>query len=193
MSGDLGSGLYRFIPKARTQLGPVWSRGGTLQMLRIVGEDNVDLSSLAAPATFNTAWVTIDNPDPTPPPDGTDVSCFMQGHAKGGAIFRRLEGCWWGLGKLYFLSTTGGPTSEGQVFEYNPRNGKLRLFYHSASQAECENPDNLVVTPNGALILCEDNSGATTNDAERLLGVTLNGDIFTFAKNNLNFTARRIG
>jgi len=49
------------------------------------------------------------------------------------------------------------------------------------------------VTPNGALILCEDNAGTTHNDAERLLGVTLAGEIFTFAKNNLNFTASGLG
>ena len=109
--GDLGSGLYRFIPKAKTPLGPVWSRGGTLQMLRIKGEPNKDMGPLTAPATFNTEWVTIDNPDPNPPAPagtGTDVSCFMQGYAKGGASFRRLEGCWWGLGKLYFVSTKIG-------------------------------------------------------------------------------------
>ena len=38
-------------------------------------------------------------------------------------------------------------------------------------------------------MLCEDNSGATTNDAERLLGLTLGGDIFTFAKNNIVLTS----
>ncbi len=103
--------------------------------------------------------------------------------------------------KLYFVSTNGGPGAtgqgEGQVYEYNPRNGKLKLIYHSASNVECENPDNLVVTPNGALILCEDNASpiipGPANDAERLLGVTLDGNIFTLAKNNVNFTAGGLG
>ena len=34
-------------------------------------------------------------------------------------------------------------------------------------------------------MLCEEQLGASTNDAERLLGLTLGGDIFTFAKNNI--------
>ena len=189
VDGDIGSGFYRFIPNARGK-NPNLLKGGKLQMLRIVGEDKKDMGALAAPLTFNTAWVTIDNPDP----DGTFGSgCFAQGYNKGGANFRRLEGCWFGLGKVYFVSTNGGPVSEGQVYEYDPVAEKLRLIYHSAAQADCENPDNIVVTPRGALILCEDNSGATANDSERMLGVTLAGDIFTFAKNNLDFTAAGLG
>jgi uncharacterized protein len=182
VNGDVGSGFYRFIPEARGKDVNL-QKGGKLQMLRIVGEDKKDMGPLTAPATFNTAWVNIDNPDPDGQP-----SCFMQGYNKNGANFRRLEGCWFGLGKVYFVSTNGGPVSEGQVYEYDPVAEKLRLIYHSAAQADCENPDNIVVTPRGALILCEDNSGATANDAERLLGVTLAGDIFTFAKNNVDFT-----
>ena len=77
---------------------------------------------------------------------------------------------------------TGG---EGQVFEYNPIAETITLIYNSHGAAECENPDNLTVTPRGGLILCEDNSGSTPNDAERLLGLTFGGDIFTFAKNNI--------
>ena len=33
--------------------------------------------------------------------------------------------------------------------------------------------------------MCEDNSGSTPNDAERLIGLTLTGNTFTFAKNNI--------
>jgi len=62
------------------------------------------------------------------------------------------------------------------------------LIYDSPAQAEAENPDNLVVTPRGSLLMCEDNAGATTNDAERLLGLTLDGQAYTFAKNNVNLT-----
>lgn len=35
----------------------------------------------------------------------------------------------------------------------------------------------------GGLLLCEDNAGATTNDAERLLGLTFDGHVFMFANN----------
>jgi secreted PhoX family phosphatase len=180
--GDLGSGFYRFIPHSRGR-NPNLQKGGILQMVKIVGMPNKDMGPLTAPAAFATEWVTIGNPDPSGQP-----SCFMQGYALGGARFRRLEGCWFGLNKVYFTDTTGGPNTEGQVWEYDPAAEMLRLIYNSSAQADCENPDNLVVTPHGALILCEDNSGGTTNDAERLLCVNLAGDIFTFAKNNVDFT-----
>jgi len=77
---------------------------------------------------------------------------------------------------------------EGQVFEIKPATQTLTLIYDSPAQSEAENPDNLVVTPRGSLLLCEDNSGASSNDAERLLGLTLDGQVYTFAKNNVNVT-----
>jgi uncharacterized protein len=186
--GDTGSGFYRFVPNKPRQL----ERGGRLQMLAIRGEPKKDMGPLTCSQTvvYSIEWVDVPNPNPT---TASDLSCFRQGFDRGGASFRRLEGCWFGLGKVYFVSTTGGPISEGQVFEYDPQREELKLIYHAASQADCENPDNIVVTPNGGLILCEDNSGATSNDAERLLGLTLHGDIFTFAKNNINFTAAGLG
>ncbi len=90
----------------------------------------------------------------------------------------------------YFLATTGGtiaapPGGEGQVFEFNPFNQTIKLIYNSPTALDCENPDNMTVTPRGGLLMCEDNSGATTNDAERLIGLTLTGNTFTFAKNNI--------
>jgi secreted PhoX family phosphatase len=65
----------------------------------------------------------------------------------------------------------------------------LKLIYDSPSRSEAENPDNIVVTPRGSLLLCEDNSGSTTNDAERLLGLTHDGQVYTFAKNNIVLAA----
>jgi uncharacterized protein len=73
----------------------------------------------------------------------------------------------------FFLSTDGGTVGEGQAFEYDPEAETVKLIYDSQSQAECENPDNITVTPRGGLLLCEDNSGATTNSGERMLGLTL--------------------
>jgi hypothetical protein len=86
------------------------------------------------------------------------------------------------------VSTDGGVAREGQVFEIKPATQTLTLIYDSPAQSEAENPDNLVVTPRGSLLLCEDNSGASSNDAERLLGLTLDGQVYTFAKNNVNLT-----
>ena len=50
--------------------------------------------------------------------------------------------------------------------------GTIKLIYNSPTALDCANPDNLTVTPRGGLLMCEDNSGATTNDAERLIGLS---------------------
>ncbi len=152
-----------------------------------------DPSASAGQTTWNVQWVPINDPE------ATTTSCVQQGIAQGGAKFRRLEGCWWGSTKGYFLSTNGGPVSEGQVFEYDPFNETLKLIYASPSANDLDNPDNITVTPRGGLLLCEDqvNPGATRGVPpmavpERLVGLTLDGNTFTFAENNVNLTANLI-
>jgi uncharacterized protein len=175
------SGFYKFVPFVPAQL----KEGGELYMLKVKNVLQADLRTVSTIGTiWDVEWVRIDDPEAT-----TD-STFAQGLAKGGARFRRLEGAWWADVTGYFLATTGGtiaapPGGEGQVFEYNPVAETLKLIYNSPSAVECENPDNLTVTPRGGLLLCEDNSGGTPNDAERMLGLTFAGGLFTFAKNNI--------
>jgi uncharacterized protein len=125
-------------------------------------------------------------------PEALLSSTVQQGVVQGGAKFRRLEGCWWGTTKGYFLSTNGGSVSEGQVFEYDPVNERLKLIYNSPSATDCDNPDNITVTPRGGLLLCEDAAGGTNIVGERLVGLTLNGNTFTFAQNNINLTAQQL-
>ena len=48
------------------------------------------------------------------------------------------------------------------------------------------------MTPDGEILLCEDNSGPTTNPGERLLFLR-KGKISEFARNNLNFTSSGLG
>ena len=184
--GD-SSGFYKFVPFRRGNL----KEGGDLYMLKVKGVDQADLRTASVVGTtWNVEWVRIADPR------ATAKSTFLQGYEDGkGARFRRLEGAWWADTTGYFLATTGGTITppelggEGQVFEYNPLAETIKLIYNSQGAAECENPDNLTVTPRGGLMLCEDNSGGTPNDAERLLGLTLGGDIFTFAKNNIVLTS----
>ena len=172
-------GFYLFVPKHYGRL----KKGGTLYMLKVVGRCQADLGgAFPLGTTWNIEWVPI--ADPT----AAEESVYEQGRALGAARFRRLEGAWWGHRTGFFLSTDGGQAREGQVFEFDPRRKRLRLIYDSPAQADAEHPDNITVTPRGGLLLCEDNSGATTHDAERLLGLTLSGQVFTFAKNNINLT-----
>ena len=49
-------------------------------------------------------------------------------------------------------------------------------------------PDNITVSPRGGLVLCEDGSGE-----EFLHGLTVDGEIFQFAKNNVVLNGERNG
>ena len=176
-------GFYKFVPYVPGQL----AKGGELYMLKVKGSaSQADLRWVSQVGqTWDVEWVRINDPE------AKTMSTYGQGAAQGGARFRRLEGAWWGTTRGYFLATDGGTTTpaasvgEGQVFEYNPFAETIKLIYNSTAAADCENPDNINVTPRGGLLLCEDNSGATSNDGERLLGLRLNGGIYTFAKNNI--------
>jgi secreted PhoX family phosphatase len=173
-------GFYKFVPFTHGKL----VDGGDLYMLKVVGQANLDLGvSFPLGTTWDVEWVRVDDPR------ARSESTYAQGAELGGARFRRLEGAWWGDRTGFFLSTDGGTVGEGQVFEYDPEAETVKLIYDSQSQAECENPDNITVTPRGGLLLCEDNSGATTNSGERLLGLTLHGEIFTFAMNNITLAS----
>jgi secreted PhoX family phosphatase len=175
------SGFYRFIPDAPGEL----ALGGELYMMKALlgppGDDFGPLSTIGQ--TWHVEWVRIADPE------AATTSTVQQGIAQGGAKFRRLEGCWWGDTRGYFLSTNGGAVSEGQVFEYDPLNETLKLIYSSPSGNDVNNPDNITVTPRGGLLLCEDGGFAS---GERLVGLTLDGNTFTFSQNNIILTAEQI-
>ena len=175
--GGGSSGFYRFIPNTPGVL----ADGGTLQMLAIDGQFQYDARigqtvGVALPVT----WVTIADPDP---PGTSATAVFSQGRALGGARFRRLEGCWWGNGAVYFNDTNGGNAGFGTVWEFRPQGdgGVLTLIFESSGQNELDFPDNLTVSPQGALLLCEDGGGE-----QYLRGLTLDGRLFDFARNLFN-------
>jgi secreted PhoX family phosphatase len=174
-------GFYRFIPKRYGQL----TRGGRLQMMRVVGEDNRDLTGhtldIAPGTTFNVAWVDVPDPE-----TNEGVSTHLQGADRGGAFFTRLEGCWHDGGWIFFTSTDGGLAHEGQVWQYEPQAERLTLIYVSPGQSALNNPDNITISPRGGIILCEDGGGGLDlGFGERLQGLTLQGEIFPFAENNI--------
>jgi secreted PhoX family phosphatase len=133
-------------------------------------------------------WITIANPDPSPasspvpPPNGPIQSTIFQvGLAAGGARFRRLEGCWYANGKIFFVSTNGGDKGFGQVWVYDPRAETLTMLVESPSHHVFDGPDNICVSPGGGLMVCED-AGA----AQFLRGISPSGEIFDFARNLRN-------
>jgi secreted PhoX family phosphatase len=173
------SGFYRFIAKRPGVL----VAGGRLQMLAIAGQSNYDTQTgQTVGISLPVRWVDIEDTDPplTGVSAADNAAVFNQGLAGGGARFGRLEGCWYGNGAIYFISTSGGDAGVGQVWEYRPNRhgGRLTLIFESSGHAELDGPDNIVVTPKGALLLCEDG-----DEDQYLRGVTLRGEIFDFAVN----------
>jgi secreted PhoX family phosphatase len=110
----------------------------------------------------------------------------QQGVAKGGAIFARLEGAWFGDGRLYITATSGGQAGMGQVWEIDPKASTLRLIFESPGSAVLNMPDNVCLSPRGAIVLCE--NGATE---PRIHGLTRDGRIFTFARNHVRLNGER--
>jgi uncharacterized protein len=166
------SGFYRFRPNKRGRL----SEGGVLEMLAI-GSSSRDTSDDPTGVEYGElSWVRIDNPDPGP----GETSTVRQGMAKSGATFSRLEGAWYHDGKIFIVSTDGGPRGQGQVFEYDIKEDKFKVLFASPDGEVLNNPDNICVSPRGGIVLCEDGSGI-----EYLHGLTQDGEIFRFAQNNI--------
>lgn len=188
------SGLYRYKPPRSPKAARRLEDGGELQMLKVKKVDNADLSgAVRVGKEFRVEWVDIDDPDPTFAPGTTNDQAIVavgdQGRAKGAAIFSRLEGAYTAPdGIVYFTSTQGGAPvngavdgfgdGRGQVWAYDDRGDRLRLVYESPDLSVLELPDNLVVSPGGAILLCEDSSGDNF-----LRGLTTRGQIFDFARN----------
>jgi uncharacterized protein len=180
LTEDRGAaGFYRFIPKQQGKL----SEGGKLQMLAIAGRRQSDLrTGRKAGESLDVSWVDINEPDPPDAENSVDA-VYRQGFALGAATFARLEGCWYGGDSVYFTSTSGGDKRLGQVWQYTPQGndkGKLKLIFESPEEDVLNMPDNLCVSPNGGLILCEDGSSE-----QYMRGLTREGHIFDFAKNIL--------
>ena len=178
----LGSGFYRFIPAAAGNL----AAGGRLEMLAIAGAPRADLrTGQERDVWLPVAWAPVDDPDPA---GIREDSIYAQGVAGGGATFARLEGTWHGGGRIYVVSTTGGEAEAGQVWEYDPRGERIRLVFESPDREVLDMPDNLCVSPRGALVLCED--GETDNFVR---GLTLDGKLFPIARNDVVLAGERGG
>ncbi len=176
------SGFYRFIPNKPGFAGqpPDLAAGGVLQMLAVVGQTQYDTrTGQTVGSEFQTEWVTIDSPDP----QAGQTSVVNQGITKGGARFERLEGAWYADGEVFFVSTSGGTANLGQVWQYTIATGVLKLFYEPTDAGVLQSPDNLLVSPRGCLVLCEDGDGLNY-----VRGLTRAGLVFDFAVHNLSDT-----
>lgn len=184
--------IYRFIPKVKGQL----AEGGRLQALAIKGTgrsvDTRNWGYEGAPdfpmrKRVEVEWLDLDEVE-SPKDD-----LRYRGTDQGAAVFARGEGMWYENGELYFACTNGGAERTGQVFRYIPspnegtaleseKPAHLELFVESQDKDILENCDNLTVAPTGELYIAED---AEIN-ASRLIGVTPEGQCFTFGRNAFN-------
>jgi secreted PhoX family phosphatase len=196
------SGFFRYLPPNDPSRDGRMGDGGDLQVLSVSpdGSDQpVGLHEPFEPGTrFAAGWVDVpdDLVDPTFPTGiGNDEAAgfLMRELIDRGlapAIFARLEGIWYGGRAMFFNSTSGGVGDDpdtgvfgeghGQVWVYHLDRRELTLLFQSPGKDVLDLPDNLTVTPQGSLLLCEDGDGANF-----LRGLTLQGGIFDFARNGV--------
>lgn len=173
------SGFFRFIPNKPSKL----AEGGRLEMMKVRGRQ--DMRKGVDPSkTYDVSWVPIDDPEQVAGGGTSDQGVYHQGKAQGGATFARLEGCWHSHvdHKIYFDATTGGDKEKGQIWSYDPKQEQLRLVYESPGKDILDMPDNICVSPQGSILLCEDG----TVPSHRIHGLTLDGKLFTLAANNVD-------
>lgn len=85
-------------------------------------------------------------------------------------------------------ATSGGDAEMGQVWEIDPVRQRLRLVFESPGAPVRNMPDNLCISPRGALVICED---GTENPSVH--GLTIDGRIVRIARNNVLLDRRPAG
>lgn len=181
-----GRGLfYRFLPNDRRA--PL--KGGRLQALGF--KDRADTRNWRGDAPWavgdwrDAVWIDLDGVD------NPDDDLRHRGHAKGAAWFARGEGIVFGEGELYFTCTSGGPKTLGQVLRYRPSRfegdpreadepGRLQLFVEPTDPRVMKMCDNLVLSPAGHLVVCEDK--LPIDGADYLRGITPDGKIYALGR-----------
>ena len=185
---DVEDGLiYRFIPNRPGNL----QAGGKLQALALVERKSADTRNwndeytISPILKYAVKWIDLDEVEAP----GDDLR--HRGFTAGAARFARGEGMWYANGDIYFACTNGGAAKLGQMWKYTPsphegavretdEPGKMELFVEPRSSTLVANADNLTSTPWGDLLVCEDRDG----DEVRLVGITPNGDCYTFGRNH---------
>lgn len=177
--------FYRFIPNEYGKL----VKGGKLQALVLTQQkqfDSRNWSSVTMPVGqwFNTQWIDLSNPE------SPEDDLRQRGFADGAAVFARGEGIHWADNELYFCCTSGGAAKYGQIMRYQPsiyegktdeasKPGRIQLFLESTDKSLYNFGDNLTVTPQGHLLVCEDQYGSDINNYMR--GVSPQGKVYPFA------------
>ena len=200
------SGLYRFIPKDKSQKLGSLERGGDLQMLKVKDSDNANLVDVRLKNAFDVEWVAVADPDSDP--EGLDNATaeslwmargksgtYIQGETLGGARFSRLEGIWYADKKIYFVDTDSGPARAGTLWVLDLENDRIVVHHTSPSESRSDAIDNVTVNESSGMVLaCEDGGGVYDGEQLvygcRILLIRSNGIAVPFAENNIQITAQ---
>ncbi|MCB1121193.1 MAG: DUF839 domain-containing protein [Verrucomicrobiae bacterium] len=190
---DRGDGLiYRYIPNQSGKL----HKGGRLQALAIKGWASCDTRNWADLSTqrfeqgklYEVEWIDMNHVD-SPLDD-----LRYRGFEAGAARFARGEGIFYGNERVYWACTNGGRILKGQIFSYKPSiyegtarekeaPATLELYLEPNDGNIVDMCDNLDVSPDGGLLLCEDGKAE-----QFLVGVSPKGEWFKLAKNSIDDT-----
>lgn len=182
------AGLYRYLPEVPGQL----LAGGRLQMLRVPGRPALD-REVPLQSEFPVEWVDIPEPGRGHTPgthDGQGV--VRQGLAAGASAFIALEGCALREGRLYFTSKYGGAAQAGYIFELDVDRQALRLIFEAPARNGFSGPDNLVFSPGGTLVVCEDRVGLRTA-GQYLVALTPDAELFALCRVNPDLRGQYLG
>jgi secreted PhoX family phosphatase len=192
LTEDRDDGLfYRYLPNARGEL----LKGGRLQALAFADSAMVPDSrnwtgtDFAPRSTRPVRWIDMQNVE------SPEDDLRRRGNAAGATTFARGEGMHLAVGadgasQIYFTCTSGGSGKLGQIMRYMPgpregqadeasAPGRLELFVESTDPRVFEYGDNLTVTPQGHLVVCEDKTG---NKVNYLRGIAPSGRIYALAR-----------
>ena len=179
MTEDHGQGcFYRFVPDDPTD----FMGTGRLQAMALDGIVDTDPDAYREEGSeWAVHWVDVADPQAAERP------CRAQAQDAGVARFNRCEGSVWDGTFVWFIASTAGPTSGGQLFRSDPVAARLVLFVQVMDRSRLSMRDNLTVSPWGDLILAEDNydnvGGATH---QYLRGLTREGEVYDLARNPWN-------
>ena len=173
------AGLYRYVPDVPGDL----HAGGKLQMLKVEGRRKL-AGSVPMNRPMAVDWVDIAEPGQGHTPGTHDCSGVVtQGMAAGGTGFVSLEGCVYHEGSIYFTSKAGGGAEAGQIFRLDDALDVLFLIYEATQRNGFSGPDNIIVSPQGNLMICEDRLGLFTK-GQVLAGLDPQGELFAFCQAN---------
>ena len=187
--------LYRWTPPARFRggkralrtLGPTDGAYEAMLCRDAAGNPVDDLSRATQVGTvYGVSWTAV------PDRDARTVPTRLQLNPPQVTRGRKLEGCWWGDGGAYVVTSFARAESpvphDGQVWFHDTRAQTLRLVLRfgvnpnpDQDGTNYDGPDNITVSPWGGVIIAEDGEGV-----QHLVGATARGETFTMARNDRN-------